>query len=163
MTRVQRAFIRLGNLTGKAIFYRLAGIKFTSATIWGPLMIKGDPKNITILSGSFINSEVRFAAVGEILIGRNALIGPRVMFETVNHALDYNRRHESFPQSIKISDDVWIGAGAIILPGVTIGAGSVVAAGAVVTKDVPPGVLAGGVPAKIIKHIEHLAEVKYAP
>ena len=54
-----------------------------------------------------------------------------------------------------IEDDVWIGAGAIVLPGVTVGRGSIVAAGAVVTADVPPFTLAGGVPAKTIKQIPH--------
>ena len=51
-----------------------------------------------------------------------------------------------------INDEVWIGCGAIILPGVTVGKGAVIASGAVVTKDVPPMTLVGGVPAKIIKN-----------
>lgn len=59
-----------------------------------------------------------------------------------------------FFEQVIINDDVWIGAGAIIVPGVTIGKGSVIAAGAVVTKDVAPYTLVGGVPAKEIKKIE---------
>ena len=55
---------------------------------------------------------------------------------------------------IRIGDDVWIGAGAIILPGVTIGEGAVVGAGAVVTKDIPPFAIVVGNPAKIIRYIE---------
>jgi len=54
---------------------------------------------------------------------------------------------------VSIADDVWIGGGAVILPGVSIGAGSVIAAGSVVTKDVPSGVLAGGNPCRVLKPI----------
>ena len=59
----------------------------------------------------------------------------------------------SFPAPIHIGRDVWIGANAVILPGITIGDGAVIAAGAVVTKDVPENTVAGGVPARVIKTI----------
>jgi len=62
-------------------------------------------------------------------------------------------------EGIKVEDDVWIGAGAIITDGVCIGRGAVVAAGAVVTADVPPHTVVGGIPARILKHIEPGAPV----
>lgn len=109
--------------------------------------------NLSIGKGSFINSHTRFAVAGGIEIGERVAIGPKVMFETVNH---YNkalkkRMHESTFHPIKVEDDVWIGAGAIIVPGITIGKGAIVAAGAVVTKDVEPFMLVGGNPARVIR------------
>ena len=76
----------------------------------------------------------------------------------LNHNFeDTTRRIDQQGVSTKpvvIGDDVWIGANAVILPGVTIGPHSVVAAGAVVTRDVPPGCVVGGVPAKVIRQLE---------
>ena len=70
------------------------------------------------------------------------------------HELSPERRHlRPAPQRLSIADDVWIGSRAIVLPGVTIGRGSVVAAGSVVTNDVPPMSVVGGVPARFIKSI----------
>lgn len=74
-------------------------------------------------------------------------------FPTLNHPLDPGLRSSLDPEPIHLEDDVWIGSGAVVLPGVTIGEGSVVAAGAVVSKDVPPMTIVGGVPAKPIKGI----------
>ena len=92
-----------------------------------------------------------------ITIGKNVLVGPRVMFETVNHGLIFipDKGRDTSTRPIVISDEVWIGAGAIILQGVTVGRGSVIAAGAVVNKDVEAWTLVGGVPAKLIRRIDH--------
>ena len=114
-------------------------------------------------------------AVGDVVIGshtriglHNTIIGPVSIGHHVNlaqgvtvTALNHNFSDPSLridqqgvsTAAVTIDDDVWIGAGAVILPGVTVGAHSVVAAGAVVTRDVPPRTLVGGVPAKIIKYI----------
>ena len=114
-------------------------------------------------------------AVGDVIIGdhtriglHNTIIGPVTIGNHVNLAqgITVTALNHNFSETgkrideqgvstapIAISDDVWIGANAVILPGVTIGSHSVVAAGAVVTKDVPDGCVAAGVPAKIIKRI----------
>ncbi|NYT60519.1 acyltransferase [Alcaligenaceae bacterium] len=94
---------------------------------------------------------------GGITIGSRVLIGFNALMIAGNHAIPATRSESlyNYPGSdrrpIVIEDDVWIGANCTILPGVTIGTGSVVAGGAVVTKDVPPYAIVGGVPAKIIK------------
>jgi acetyltransferase-like isoleucine patch superfamily enzyme len=111
-------------------------------------------KNITIGKDVFINSGCHFQDQGGIVIGDGCLIGHNVVLATINHALkpSENRKNQYAP--IKIGKHVWIGSNATILAGVTIGDWSVVAAGAVVTKDVPPMTVVGGVPAKVIKEIQ---------
>ena len=91
-----------------------------------------------------------------IKIGKKCLIGPRVSFETASHNIYYDDRNGwgYFTKSIEVGDRVWIGAGAIILPGVRICEGAVIAASAVVNKDVEAYTLAGGVPARKIKDIQ---------
>ena len=102
----------------------------------------------------FINHACSFLDLGGITIEDDVLIGPRVNLITENHPLDPSKRKLLDLKSILIKRNAWIGAGATILPGVTIGENAVVAAGAVVTKDVPPNTIAGGVPAKIIKELD---------
>jgi acetyltransferase-like isoleucine patch superfamily enzyme len=92
-------------------------------------------------------------ANGGIRIGSRVLIAANVTITTREHPVALPRWKVTKDAPIVIEDDVWIGAGAIVLPGVTIGRGSVVAAGAVVTEDVPPFTVVGGVPAKTIKQV----------
>ena len=110
-------------------------------------------KNITIGRDVFINSGCHFQDQGGIEIGDGTLIGHNVVLATINHDLTpaMNRKNHYAP--IHIGAHVWIGSNATILSGVSIGEWSVVAAGAVVTKDVPPMTVVGGIPAKIIKKI----------
>ena len=144
----------------KYIFYRFAGLKIRGrCTIWGPLTIRpiGGAKNIEIGKRTFINTEIRFGVPKDkVIIGNNVRIGPRVMFETVNHGLRYvpGKGRGSWSQPILVEDEVWIGAGSIITQGVTVGRGSVVSAGAVVTENVEPNTIVGGVPAKFIRHVD---------
>ena len=93
--------------------------------------------------------------MGGITIEDDVLIGPKVNLITENHPLDPGDRKALLTKPIIIKRNAWIGAGATILPGVTIGENSVVAAGAVVSRDVLPNVVVGGVPAKIIRSIPH--------
>jgi maltose O-acetyltransferase len=92
---------------------------------------------------------------GELAIGNDVMMGPEVVILTIGHnhkRLDIPMdRQGSFRSKIIIEDDVWIGYRCIILPGVKICKGSIIGAGAVVTKDVPPYTVVGGVPAKVIK------------
>lgn len=111
-------------------------------------------KNIHVGKNVFINSGCRFQDQGGITIGDGVLIGHNVVLATLNHDMDPNKRGRLHPASIVIGKNVWIGANATILPGVTIGDGEIIAAGAVVTKDVMTNTIVGGVPAKIIKKIK---------
>ncbi len=95
---------------------------------------------------------------GGITIGDRVYTAPQVQILAVNHVYDDPSRpiidQGITAEGIVVEDDVWIGAGAIITDGVRIGCGSVIAAGAVVTSDIPPHTVAGGVPARVLKHID---------
>ena len=109
--------------------------------------------NIKIGENVFINSGCKFQDQGGLVIGDDVLIGHNVVIATLNHNQDPDKRGNLMPLPVKIEDKVWIGSNATVLPGVTIGEGAIVAAGAVVTKDVAPRSVVGGVPAKFIKEI----------
>jgi acetyltransferase-like isoleucine patch superfamily enzyme len=110
-------------------------------------------RHIQLGKNIFINHGCSFLDLGGITIEDDVLIGPKVNLITENHPIDPRKRKNLDLKSIVIKKNVWIGANATILPGVTIGENSIVAAGAVVNKDVPSNVIVGGVPAKIIKSI----------
>jgi acetyltransferase-like isoleucine patch superfamily enzyme len=110
-------------------------------------------KNINLGKNVFINSGCRFQDQGGITIGDGALIGHLVVLATLNHGIAPGQRRDMMGGPIVIGKNVWIGANVTVLPGVAIGENSIIAAGAVVTKDVPANVIAGGVPAKILKPI----------
>lgn len=111
-------------------------------------------KNITVGKNVFINSGCKFQDQGGITIGDDTLIGHNVVLATLNHGIAPEERHDLFPAPIHIGKNVWIGANAVVLPGVAIGDHAVIAAGAVVTKDVPANAVVGGIPAKVIRLIK---------
>ncbi len=110
-------------------------------------------KNLNIGKNVFFNSGCKFQDQGGITIGDGSLIGHNVVIATLNHPIDPERRRNIIPAPIRIGKNVWIGSNATILSGVTIGDEAVIAAGAVVTRDVPPGGIASGVPARVIRNI----------
>ncbi len=111
-------------------------------------------KNISIGKNVFINSCCHFQDQGGIEIGDGCLIGHNVVLATVNHDLYPENNRVNHYAPIKLGKSVWVGSNATILAGVTIGDWAVVAAGAVVTHDVPPLTIAGGVPARVIRTID---------
>lgn len=110
--------------------------------------------DITIGRDVFINQNCTMYDLGGIEIGDEVMIGPNVNLITSGHPVAPSQRRSAVVAApIKIGRNVWIGAGATIIGGVTIGEHSVVAAGSVVTRDVPPNTLVGGNPAKRIRSI----------
>jgi maltose O-acetyltransferase len=109
----------------------------------------------SIGSETFINFGCIILDVARVAIGADVQIGPNVQILTPTHPLDAEQRRSGLEaaEPISIGDNVWLGGGAIVLPGVTIGRDTVVGAGAIVTKDLPPGVLAVGNPARILRSL----------
>ncbi|HYD53014.1 MAG TPA: sugar O-acetyltransferase [Gemmatimonadaceae bacterium] len=103
----------------------------------------------------FFNFNCVVLDVCRVLIGDYTMFGPGVQILTPLHPLDAQlRRREEYGRPITIGSDVWVGGGALILPGVTIGARSVIGAGSVVTRDIPEGVIAVGNPCRVVRAIE---------
>ncbi|XWO18602.1 acyltransferase [Paenarthrobacter nitroguajacolicus] len=124
------------------------------ASLLGSAVIRSLGEGISIGSGSSVGAFNVIHGGGGVRIGRDVLLGPFVAIYSENH--QYHdpdtpiRLQGHIRSSVEIGQDVWIGAHAVVLAGVSIGDGAVVAAGAVVTKDVPKGAIVGGVPAKVI-------------
>lgn len=137
----------------RAILSKIIGKKVDeTTTVFTPFRTNFG-RFITIGKNVFINHGCSFLDLGGITIEDDVLIGPNVQLITENHSIHPAERNNLELKSILIRKNVWIGAGAIILPGVTVGENSVVAAGAVVTKDVPANTVVAGVPAKTVKTI----------
>lgn len=135
------------------IMERLTGKKIDASFRLFPPFTTDFGKNITIGKDVFINSGCHFQDQGGIVIGDGAFIGHNVVLATINHDLDPKNNRKNHYAPITIGKNVWIGANATVLPGVSIGDWAVIGAGAVVTKDVPAKSVVGGVPARIIKMI----------
>lgn len=129
----------------------IIGIEIDESTAIFPPFYTNFGKFISLGKNVFINHACSFLDLGGITIEDDVMIGPRVNLTSENHPLDPTDRKTVILQAIVIKRNVWIGAGATILPGVTIGENAIVAAGAVVNKDVSPNTIVGGVPAKILK------------
>lgn len=139
------------------ILYKILGVKMgRNACLHRKCEIYGAFNNICLSDNSEVNYGVFLLCKDKIMIGKNSTIAYKsIILTSANPHGPYNKLSSLYPAitaPVIIGDDCWIGAGAILLPGVTIGNGSIVAAGAVVTRDVPPGVLVAGVPA-IVKKI----------
>lgn len=110
---------------------------------------------VTIGAGTFANYDLLMLDVAPITIGSACQIATRVQFLTATHPIDPEARRMGWESAepIAVGDNVWLGGGAILCPGVTIGNDSVIGAGAVVTRDLPGGVVAAGTPARILREI----------
>lgn len=111
--------------------------------------------NVTFGDDVFVNVGFTLVDDIEVTIGSRVMIAPNVTITVTGHPVHPQLRSgmAQFSAPVVVEDDVWLGAHVVILPGVTIGAGSIVAAGSVVTKNVPAGVVVGGVPARVLRPI----------
>jgi acetyltransferase-like isoleucine patch superfamily enzyme len=110
--------------------------------------------NLTVGRNVFVNQGCSLNDIGGIEIGDDVMIGPGARLISSGHHLDPARRRRITAAPIRLERGVWIGAGAHVLQGVTIGADAVVGAGAVVTRDVPAATLVAGVPARPVKRVD---------
>ncbi len=106
-------------------------------------------------SGVYANSNLTLVDDGHIYVGDRVMIGPNVTVATANHPLEPELREKGlqYNRDVRIGENTWLGAGVIIVPGVTIGKNTVIGAGSVVTRDIPDNVLAVGNPARVIREI----------
>lgn len=111
--------------------------------------------NIEVGENFFLNQNAVILDCGKVTFGDNAFIGPNCAFYTTVHPIDAERRNrrEESAKPIHIGNNVWLGGGVQVMPGVSIGDNTVIAGGSVVTKNIPANVVAGGVPCKVIREI----------
>jgi maltose O-acetyltransferase len=110
--------------------------------------------NIHLGQRVFFNFNCVVLDVCRVLIGNYTLFGPAVQVYAATHPMNAGlRRRQESGKPVEIGSDVWVGGGAVICPGVTIGSRSVIGAGSVVTRDVPEGVFAAGNPCRVIREI----------
>lgn len=114
---------------------------------WGSRITLGDHvyanTGLTVIDDTFVN------------IGSHVMLGPRVTISSASHPVDPELRRQAYQYDLPVvlEENVWVGAGATILPGVTIGKNSVIGAGSVVDRDIPPDVVAAGVPCRVLREI----------
>lgn len=114
---------------------------------WGSRIALGDHvyanTGLTVIDDTFVN------------IGSHVMLGPRVTISAASHPVDPELRRQAYQYDLPVvlEENVWVGAGATILPGVTIGKNSVIGAGSVVDRDIPPDVVAAGVPCRVLREI----------
>ena len=121
-------------------------------------------KNVHFGNYVYANFNLTIVDDGEVFVGDRVMFGPNVIIATANHPAEPTLREKAlqYNKKVHIGENVWIGAGAVIVPGVTIGKNSVIGAGSVVVKDIPDNVVAVGNPCRVLREIgEHDREFFY--
>jgi maltose O-acetyltransferase len=139
----------------QAILEELLGSAGVDSTIWPPFYCSYG-ENTYLGDHVFINYQCVILDNNTVRIGNHVMIGPSVQIYTAAHDLRAETRIQGWEiaKPVEIEDNVWIGGGAIILPGVKVGRNAVVGAGSVVTRDVPANTVVAGNPARVIKKID---------
>ena len=165
MKRFALLFLKLGDLIPDVFFFKKVGVAWRAFFCRSYISFCG--KNVNIQKNAVFSSSLKIGdcsgigkkcrLIGPVEIGKNVMMGQECIIETQNHAhqrVDIPMIEQGYEPvaPVLIEDDVWIGERCIILPGVKISRGSICAAGAVVTKNVPPYSIVGGVPARVIKY-----------
>ena len=129
-----------------------------------PLHANWGGKNVFFGDRVYANFGLTLVDDGRIYVGDAVLFGPNVVVATANHPIEPRAREKAlqYNKDVHIGNNVWIGAGTVIVPGITIGDNSVIGAGSVVTKDIPENVVAVGNPCRVLRAIgEHDREYFY--
>lgn len=138
----------------REIFSRIIGKPVHKSFLLFPPFYTNCGKNTTVGKGVFINTGCHFQDQGGITLGDGVFLGNNVVLTTMNHDFDPENRRTTYPAPIVVGKNVWIASNATVVPGVHIGDGAIVAAGAVVTRDVPPNTIVAGVPARVLREIQ---------
>lgn len=151
--RYHRASVA-GDPCARELLAELLGHLGDGAEVRAPLFVDYG-SNLHVGARTFINYNLVALDVAAVTIGADCQIGPNVQLLTPTHPLEPGPRRDKLEaaEPIILGDNVWLGGGVIVCPGVTIGEDSVIGAGAVVTKDVPAGVLAVGIPARVLRRL----------
>jgi acetyltransferase-like isoleucine patch superfamily enzyme len=136
------------------LFSRLTGVPVDPSFWMLPPFYTDFGKNIRVGKDVFINHGCEFMDRGGITLEDEVLIGPKVNLVTINHPVEPSQRRSTFCAPIVIKRNAWIGVGASVMPGVTIGQNAIVAANAVVTKNVAANSIVGGIPATLIRNFD---------
>ena len=120
-----------------------------------PLYSNFGGRHVHLGKGVYGNFGVTFVDDAEIFVGDHVMFGPHVVIATAGHPIypELRKYAMQYNRSVRIGNNVWIGAGAVVLPGVSIGENSVIGAGSVVTKDIPANVVAYGNPCRVVREI----------
>jgi acetyltransferase-like isoleucine patch superfamily enzyme len=150
----QFCFNRVRTGLWRALKYEIGG----GSLIMGDIFLSGSGNWQSLFSvgyETYISGPLRINLGGAVRIGNRVNVGHDCLLLTVDHSMGGQERRAGISEnkSIVIEDGAWIASRVIILPGVTVGKGAVVAAGAVVTKDVPPNTLVGGIPARTLRQL----------
>ncbi|MCC8107960.1 MAG: sugar O-acetyltransferase [Planctomycetes bacterium] len=137
----------------RTLFSRLTGVEVDKSFILRPPFYADFGRNIRIGKNVFVNHGCTFMDRGGIVLEDDVLIAPKVNLVTLNHLENPAERRTTVCAPITVRRNAWIGLGATVLPGVTIGDNAIVAAAAVVSRDVPPNTMVAGIPAKSIRAI----------
>lgn len=138
----------------RGLFSQLIGKSVDESFLLIPPFYTAGGDEIRVGRHVFVNQNCTFYDLGGLDIADDVMIGPNVSLITTGHPVDPSQRRSiTIGKPIAIRRNVWIAAGATVIGGVTVGENSVVAAGAVVTRDVPPNTLVGGNPARVIRPI----------
>ncbi len=138
----------------QAFFSALTGVDVDPSFCLLPPFYTDFGRNIRVGKNVFVNHGCEFMDRGGITIDDGVFIAPKVNLITINHPENPALRSATYCAPIHIKANAWIGVGASVMPGVTIGENAIVAANAVVTKDVPDNMIVGGVPARVLRPIK---------
>ncbi|HEY6491766.1 MAG TPA: acyltransferase [Trebonia sp.] len=152
VARVSPATSFLLPLTLRRRLLRLAGLRI-GTQVTGLKQCGFQTKQVSIGDGCFVNVGCWFEGAGRIDIGRDVFLGPQVMIITSVHEINEDGQVARMPvgSQVSIGDRCWLGARAVVMPGITIGEGTIIGAGAVVTKDCKPDAVYAGVPARRLR------------
>lgn len=139
---------------GKEILVRLLGAVGEGCLIEPPFWCDYG-YNVTLGPRFYANHGCVVLDGAPVTFGHDVFVGPNCGFYTAGHPLDAERRNRGleYARPIRVGNDVWFGGNVAVLPGVSVGDGSVIGAGSVITRDVPPGVVAAGNPCRVVRPV----------